>query len=150
MSLITETFDYRDGKLYWKIRPSRATKAGQQAGSRNKDGYWHVSWQSGKRWKLHRLVWEWHNGPIPEGMEVDHINSDQGDNRIENLQLLTKLENNLKGRDKQRKRPGLRGTYPRRNGKWSAKATINGRQVALGTYDTTEEAHQAYLNAISA
>ena len=150
MSLITETFDYSDGKLYWKIRPSRNTKAGQQAGSRNKDGYWHVTWQSGKRWKMHRLVWEWHNGPIPEGLEIDHINNNREDNRIENLQLLTKAENNLKARDKQRQRPGLRGTYVRKNGRYGAKAVINGKQVPLGTYDTTELAHAAYLKAVSA
>jgi hypothetical protein len=149
MNAVRDWFDYEDGKLFWKQQPSRGTKAGQRAGSRNKDGYWQVTWQSGKRWKVHRLVWEWHNGPIPPGLEVDHINDDREDNRIENLQLLTKLENNLKARDKQRKRPGLRGTYRRKNGRWSAKAVINGRQVPLGTYDTTEEAHAAYLTAVA-
>ncbi len=42
---------------------------------------------------VHRLVWESFIGEIPEGMEIDHINSNRLDNRLENLQLVTKKEN---------------------------------------------------------
>lgn len=42
---------------------------------------------------IHRLVWEAFNGAIPEGMEIDHINNDRSDNRLENLRLVTKSEN---------------------------------------------------------
>lgn len=42
----------------------------------------------GKR--LHRAVWQYFYGEIPEGYHVHHINGNKTDNRIENLQL--KLE----------------------------------------------------------
>ena len=37
-----------------------------------------------KGFKVHRLVWEAFNGPIPEGMQVNHLNEDKTDNRLEN------------------------------------------------------------------
>lgn len=46
-----------------------------------------------KIFKVHRLVWESFNGPIPKGMQVNHINEDKTDNRLENLNLMTPKEN---------------------------------------------------------
>jgi hypothetical protein len=43
-----------------------------------------------------RLVWFWFNGPIPEDHEIDHINNDKLDNSPENLQTLSRYENQLK------------------------------------------------------
>jgi hypothetical protein len=42
---------------------------------------------------VHRLVYETFVGPIPEGMQVNHINEDKTDNRVSNLNLMTPLEN---------------------------------------------------------
>ncbi len=42
---------------------------------------------------VHRIVWNLHNGKIPKGMIIDHINNDSLDNRIENLQCITQSEN---------------------------------------------------------
>lgn len=44
-------------------------------------------------------LWENQNNiKVPKGYEVDHINNNKSDDRIENLQLLTKKENTLKER----------------------------------------------------
>lgn len=46
--------------------------------------------RKGKR--LHREVWEYHNGEIPEGYDVHHIDGDRNDNNIDNLQLMLRSE----------------------------------------------------------
>lgn len=43
--------------------------------------------------RVHRLIWEAFNGEIPDGMEIDHINTNRCDNRLCNLQLCTRKEN---------------------------------------------------------
>ncbi len=40
--------------------------------------------------RLHRVVWMYHNGEIPKGFHVHHIDSDRSNNQIENLELISK------------------------------------------------------------
>lgn len=45
---------------------------------------------------VHRLVALAFIGPCPDGYEVDHINNVRDDNRVENLQYLTRRDNRIK------------------------------------------------------
>ena len=58
-----------------------------------KKGYLRV-WDNdtGKAKMHHRIVWERFNGPVPEGMQVHHIDGNKINNDIGNLELLTPLE----------------------------------------------------------
>jgi len=49
-----------------------------------------------KQIRLHRLIWIYVNGIIPDNMTIDHINGIKDDNRIKNLQLLTPEDNSKK------------------------------------------------------
>lgn len=63
--------------------------------------------RKGKR--LHRMVWEYNNGPIPDGYEVHHVDGDKSHNDIENLQLLPREEHGrLHMRDPDRKEQSRR------------------------------------------
>lgn len=49
-----------------------------------------------KQYFVSRLGWQAFNGLIPNGYEIDHINNNPQDNRLENLQCITKSQNNRK------------------------------------------------------
>lgn len=41
----------------------------------------------------HRVVWCAANGPVPNGMQIDHLNGEKTDNRLANLQCVSGDEN---------------------------------------------------------
>ena len=76
----------------------------------------------------HRHVWSEAYGDIPEGMNIDHINEDKHDNRLENLQLVTSLYN------KQRSvRGGIRWSELKQ--KFVARRQLNGKRL-IKHFDT--------------
>lgn len=48
---------------------------------------------------VHTFIWRAFNGKIPKGYEVDHKDNDRTNFKLENLQLLSKSENNQKSYD---------------------------------------------------
>jgi len=52
----------------------------------------------------HKLIWIKHNGPIPLGYCIHHINGDKKDNRIDNLECLSRKEHGLRHHLPNRKR----------------------------------------------
>ena len=140
-ALVSSLFRYEEaaGRLYWLSRtPDRP--AGAMASQ-----YWAIS-IFGRRYFAHRLVWAWHTREWPKG-EIDHINGDKLDNRFENLRDVTRRVNKQNIRTPNRNNVGLLGTHLFRNGRWKSSINVNGRNVHLGYFDTTEEAHEAYLRA---
>ncbi len=45
------------------------------------------------RKRVHRVVWEAFNGPIPERLEINHKDLDRANNRLDNLELVTHQQN---------------------------------------------------------
>ena len=143
MSKYNELFTYSDGSLYWKVSPSRKVRAGDLAGSMGKD-YWRVGYKGRTCLFAHKIVWELHHGPIPDGLQVDHINRDKLDNRVENLRLATVAQNNHNS-SRAGGKSRYKGVYKAgwSEYKWFAKLTIDGGQLYFGTYDTEEGAARA-------
>ncbi len=69
---------------------------GKQIGTLSRNGYLTLrGYCNGKRarFTVHRMIWVYHHGDIPNGMTINHINGLKTDNRIENLELMTVSEN---------------------------------------------------------
>ena len=69
----------------------------------DKDGYLEVciSYMDGaihkrKYIRSHRLIWETFNGLIEDELTIDHIDHDRQNNKLENLQLLSRIDNGVK------------------------------------------------------
>lgn len=74
----------KEGKLV-QVKPSISSKC----------GYEFICYAVRKTVYVHRMVYEAFKGEIPEGMEIDHINTIKTDNRLENLRVVTHQENVL-------------------------------------------------------
>jgi len=138
-----ELFEYRDGKLYWKNPTALRVKVGQEAGSLASDGYLRVKYDYKTR-RLHRVIWAYHYGDIEKSTLIDHINRDPLDNRIENLRLCNRSQN--RSNSGVSNKLGIKGVSVRGN-KFYAQIFKQGTCHYLGTFDTVEEAHAAYLEA---
>lgn len=102
---------------------------------------------NGKLRDAHRIIWEMVNGPIPEGMCVDHIDCDPFNNKLSNLRLATKTENNRNVRISKDNTSGYKGVCKEKNGGWRSRIVVDKREIHLGTYPTKELAAQAYAKA---
>ena len=91
----------------------------------------------------HRLVWFLENGYLPG--QIDHINGNRSDNRIENLRPATNRQNAYNKAAPKKKSALPRGVGTLRSGKYQARIRDNGEHVYLGTFNTPEEAEEAYI-----
>ena len=89
------SYDKDSGYFHWKESPMYKVKAGDVAGTLllNGCGNKYLSIKiEGKRYLAHRIVATMFLG-CKEGDFVDHINGNGMDNRIENIRLVSKMQN---------------------------------------------------------
>lgn len=95
-----------------------------------------------------RLVWFAVNGPIPEGMQINHINHNTEDDAITNLELVTRQQNNQYRRKQENNTSGFKGVhYCKSKNRYRSRIGIDGKIKSLGDYNTPEEAALAYDEA---
>jgi hypothetical protein len=155
--LANEYWDYNPetGKFIWKWRDRKhfkndrnwkstnTTYAGKVAGSVRDDEY-RIIGANGNLYMAHRLAWLLHYGAWPEH-EIDHINNDPADNRIENLREATRSQNSKNQssqKDSTSKYLGV--SWAKHANKWVAQITVDGKKYYLGLFTIEEDAARAY------
>lgn len=138
---LKELFEYeaKTGCLINRFNRSSLSRKGEVAGSVG-DRY-HVIRIDGKLYVAHRLIWVWHNKFLPDEFEIDHIDHNTKNNRIENLRV-TDRWGNLRNKSLQSNNttgtPGIE--YDSRSKRWRARCMIGGKNRHLGSFDTKAEA----------
>lgn len=88
----TVNYDSETGLFTWILAYRKPSFTGANVGQAWSNGYLGVK-IGGRVLSAARLAWQLVNGPIPDGLEIDHINRVRTDNRISNLRLVTRVEN---------------------------------------------------------
>ena len=144
-NLLREYFDYmEDGSLVWIKRRGRRGKIGATIGWVETDGYLKCQFFNHK-YELHRIIWFFHNGPIPVGVEVGHIDKNPSNNRIENLRLASRIENAMRRIDNTSGFPGI--SWQKKDRLWVVNIFYNGKSRPCGSFKTIEEAIYARRQA---
>ena len=93
---------------------------------------------------VHNVIALCYLGEKPQGYQTDHINSIKTDNRLENLQYITPQQNTQKRKTMNGRI--VKGYYLTKYGTYRARITLDCKTIHLGSYDTEEEARQAYID----
>lgn len=144
-------YDPETGVFRWRVRSdippaSNGRYAGKVAGRVHANGYVSIGLNY-IDYRAHRLAWMHVNGVWPVA-EIDHINGNPSDNRIANLREASRQQNLWNICVKSSSQSGIKGAhFNKQTGRWWSKIRIDGKQVRLGTFDTAEEAADAYERA---
>lgn len=142
-------YDATKGILFWRAHPTvNARVVGKPAlNSLASNGY-RFGTYLGQYLAQHRVIWKYVHGTDPE--QIDHVDGNPSNNKIENLRSVTPGEN-CRARGKyQTNTSGTPGvSWNRRSRKWYAFIHADGRMINLGMYGAKEAAIAARQTAES-
>lgn len=146
---VRELFNYDESTgLFTRIkdvarRPE--ARAGHVLSGVQSNGYMRVM-VDGESVLLHRLALIYMGISI-DG-QVDHIDGDRRNNRIENLRVVSHQENGRNVKVPSNNKSGVIGVcWDSFNGKWYAQIKSGGKNIFLGRFDDLCEAKKARLSA---
>jgi hypothetical protein len=130
-------YDAETGKIFWKLNKG-ASKAGNEAGW--EDRFYHRITINRKTYHAHRIAWLLTYGSWPVD-QIDHINGNGLDNRLENLRAVSSIENLRNQKIPKNNTSGTIGvSFDKRKQYYLASIMINGKSKNLGYFKNKEEA----------
>jgi hypothetical protein len=144
---LKELFDYapQTGDFI-RILAVSSAKAGDVAGTIQGKGYLGFNIDN-RHYLAHRLAWLYMYGEWPKH-QIDHIDGNKTNNRIENLRDVDNSENHRNTKVNSNSTTGILGVcWCSEANKWRAYIHIGGRQKRLGSFDDIADAAKARAEA---
>ena len=138
-------FKYEDDKMYRKLK----TKWKCCNDIKANKGYIRIGINK-KMYLLHRVIYkyfndEWDLTDSSSKNQIDHIDINPLDNRIENLRRVNNSQNQRNKNKKKNCSSQYKGVYwHKQNNKWLAYIRIDGKIKHLGSFTNEEEAAEVY------
>ncbi len=144
-------YDHETGLLIWRARDGaevwNAKYAGRPALNSNDGRGYRQGLFLGRKLYAHRAIWAVVYGCWPDG-EIDHIDGNRSNNRIDNLRVATRAENNRNTSSRKLSSSKFLGvSWDRAGSKWRADIKIGGKAKYLGRFESEAEAARAYAEA---
>lgn len=143
---LQEIFRYEGGNLLWKIAitgRSRVTVGGIAGSLDKSSNYFRVD-ILGVKYQLHRLIWIYHNGSIPDYTTIDHIDQDTHNNAILNLRLASRSLQRDNSKIRTDNTTGIKGiSWHKQSRRFTLQLNIDGKRKYLGRFNTVAEAEVA-------
>jgi hypothetical protein len=146
-NILGADFKYEDDKLY---RLNKHTNKWTSCNDLkpNQNGYIKITINK-KYYLLHRLIYKYHNEDFDltysHNNQIDHIDINKLNNKIENLRILNCSQNQRNKNKKENCSSKYIGVYWNKlNSKWMAYIRINGKTKHLGLFDNEEDAYECY------
>lgn len=141
-------YDPETGALTWRSRPDHPAFntrwAGMPAFTAVERGY-KQGRIFGALHYAHRIIWRMVTGEVAD--DIDHINGDRSDNRMENLRNVSRTENMRNRRLTARNQTGVHGVRPTDYGTWQVYIGAGGKRTkCVGSFPTKEQAIAARKN----
>ncbi len=144
-----ESFDYypETGELFWKVGVGNSAK-GKLCGTikvmTGDKPYRCMTWR-GASCRYHRVVWFYYYGAWPK-YEIDHIDGDSLNNRINNLRDVDASTNQRNRVLNKNNRSGISGiSWSKAMRKWQVSIKVGSVRKHLGYFNTLQEATNVRL-----
>ena len=134
-------FDYNPetGELSRKVSAGGRGYEGEVVGGLDSRGYIQVGIDNARR-LVHRVIWMMHYGYWPED-EIDHIDGDKTNNKLENLREVRRSCNMINRPVRKDNKTSVTGVvFHKATGKWQATIAQEKRKIYLGIYSDFVEA----------
>lgn len=87
-------FATKEGKIFVLEYYGKPCVAFERPYQKTVDGYIRIKLPRQSIYSvIHRLVWQYFNGPIPKGLQINHIDGNKLNNKLSNLELISQEQN---------------------------------------------------------